>query len=126
MYESLKKVYALPDETRVFVGHDYMPGGREPRWETTIAKSKANNPQMKANTTKEEFVKFRTERDATLAAPRLLFQSVQVNIDAGKLPEAEDNDIAYLKIPLNVFRGAEQAGVEDPFSVTLVEEEIQV
>ena len=103
LYQSLAKLYSLPDETRVFVGHDYQPGGREVAWETTIGKSKANNPQMRGDTSREDFVKFRTERDATLKAPRLLFQSVQVNVDAGRLPGEEGAGIRYLRLPLNVF-----------------------
>ena len=102
LYDSLRKLYDLPEETRVFVGHDYQPGGRDVEWETTIGKSKANNPQMRAETTKEAFVKFRQERDAGLAAPRLLLPSVRVNIDAGRLPEKRDNGRRYLELPLNV------------------------
>lgn len=124
MYNSIKKLYALPDETRVFVGHDYMPNGREPAWETTIGKSKANNPQMKGDTSEEDFVTFREARDKTLSAPRLLFQSVQVNIDAGNLPDPHQNEIRYLKIPVNVFRGAEQTGIDDPASANLSEEAV--
>ncbi len=122
LYHSVQKLYALPDETRVFVGHDYMPNGREPAWETTIGKSKANNPQLKGDTTEEDFVKFRETRDKSLSAPRLLFQSVQVNIDAGNLPEPHENEIRYLKIPVNVFRGAEQSGIEYPSTADLAEE----
>jgi glyoxylase-like metal-dependent hydrolase (beta-lactamase superfamily II) len=103
LYESVHdKLYALPDETRVFVGHDYQPGGRDVAWETTIAKSKANNPQLKAETSKDEFVKFREARDATLNAPRLLYQSVQVNVDAGHLPEPHENGIRYLVFPVDM------------------------
>ena len=101
LYNSIhEKLYKLPDETRVFVGHDYQPGGRELAYETTIAEQKKNNIQLKEETSLEEFVKFRTERDKTLAAPRLLLPSIQVNIDAGHLPEEEDNGMKYLKIPL--------------------------
>lgn len=110
LYTSISKLYALPDETRVFVGHDYQPGGREVKWETTIGKSKSNNPQMKGNTSREDFVKFRTERDATLKAPRLLFQSVQVNVDAGKLPGEVGAGIRYLRLPLNVFGPTDDLG----------------
>jgi len=104
------KLYALPDETRVFVGHDYQPGGREVKWQTTIGASKTNNPQLKGNTSREEFVKMRTERDATLAAPRLLYASVQVNVDAGRLPKPHDNGIRYLVTPLNRVRQTDDAG----------------
>ncbi|MCB9764892.1 MAG: MBL fold metallo-hydrolase [Alphaproteobacteria bacterium] len=93
-------LYSLPDETRVFVGHDYQPGGRALAWETTIGASKLKNKQLTASTAKEDFVAFREARDATLTAPRLLLPSIQVNINAGKLPAAEDNGVAYLKLPL--------------------------
>lgn len=104
LYASIKRLYELPDETRVFVGHDYQPGGRELAYETTIGEEKEKNIQLKAGTSREDFVKFRTERDATLNAPKLLFQSIQVNIDAGNLPEPSENEMRYLKIPVNVFR----------------------
>jgi glyoxylase-like metal-dependent hydrolase (beta-lactamase superfamily II) len=104
------KLYALPDDTRVFVGHDYQPGGREVRWETTIAASKKSNPQLRAETPREDFVRMRTERDATLAAPRLLYPSVQVNIDAGRLPPAHDNGTRYLRIPVNRATPTDDAG----------------
>jgi len=105
LYDSItNRLYTLPDETRVFVGHDYQPGGRELQYETTIAAQKAENIQLPAGRSKEEFVHFRTTRDAKLSAPKLLFQSVQVNVDAGHLPKPQDNKIRYLKIPLNVFR----------------------
>jgi glyoxylase-like metal-dependent hydrolase (beta-lactamase superfamily II) len=104
LYDSIQKLYELPDDTRVFVGHDYQPGGREVKWESTIAEQKANNVQLPEGRSKEEFVKFRTERDATLDAPKLLFQSVQVNVDAGKLPEPHENEVRYLRIPINVFK----------------------
>lgn len=110
LYESVQKLYRMPDSTRVFVGHDYQPGGRELRWETTIGKSKANNPQLRADTRKEEFVKMRTERDATLAAPRLLLPSVQVNIDAGRLPKPRANGQRYLNIPLDLGKPTDDCG----------------
>ncbi len=110
LYDSIQKLYRLPDETRVFVGHDYQPGGREVAWETTIGKSKANNPQLDATTTKEEFVRFRKERDASLAAPRLLLPSVQVNVDAGRLPDTSANGNRYLKIPIDLGRPTDHTG----------------
>ncbi|MBF2052447.1 MAG: MBL fold metallo-hydrolase [Candidatus Sericytochromatia bacterium] len=94
------KLYGLPDATRVFVGHDYQPGGRELRYETTIGKSKHENIYLKADTSRDDFVSMRTERDKGLAAPKLLLPSVQVNINAGKLPPADDNGVSYLKIPI--------------------------
>lgn len=98
------RLYALPDETRVFVGHDYQPGGRALRYETSIGASKRQNVQLKAETGLDEFVTFRNRRDATLAAPRLLYPSVQVNVDAGRLPAAHDNGVRYLRIPLDLGR----------------------
>lgn len=114
LYDSVRKLYALPDDTRVFVGHDYQPGGREVRWETTIGRSKANNPQLRGDTTKEEFVAFRDARDATLAPPRLIFQSVQVNIDAGRLPTPHANGIRYLRLPLGLFGPTDDLGEPRP------------
>jgi glyoxylase-like metal-dependent hydrolase (beta-lactamase superfamily II) len=106
LYDSIQKLYALPDTTRVFVGHDYAPGGRQYAWETTIGAQKAGNIQLKAGTTKEQFVALRTARDAKLDAPKLLFQSVQVNVDGGKLPDPNANEVRYLRIPINAFRPA--------------------
>jgi glyoxylase-like metal-dependent hydrolase (beta-lactamase superfamily II) len=110
MYESVKKLYTLPDDTRVFPGHDYPPEGRDVRWETSIGASKAKNPQLSAKTEKTEFVRARNQRDATLAAPKLLFQSVQVNVGAGRLPDAHGNGIRYLSIPVNFLRPADELG----------------
>lgn len=104
LYRSIHgKLYSLPDATRMFVGHDYQPGGREVRYQTTIGAQKQGNVALRGDTSEAEFVAFREKRDATLAAPKLLFQSVQVNVDAGRLPAAE-GEHAYLKIPLNVFK----------------------
>ena len=110
MYDSVQRLYALPDATRVFVGHDYQPDGRDVRWETTIGASKATNIQLSATTTRAQFVTMREARDATLAAPRLLLPSVQVNIDAGRLPAPHANGNRYLVIPLNVLRPADELG----------------
>jgi glyoxylase-like metal-dependent hydrolase (beta-lactamase superfamily II) len=111
LYTSVhERLYELPDATRVFVGHDYQPNGRALRWETTIGASKESNVQLRASTTREEFVKRRTERDAKLAAPRLLFQSVQVNIDAGRLPKAHANGRRYLTIPLDMKKTTDDDG----------------
>jgi glyoxylase-like metal-dependent hydrolase (beta-lactamase superfamily II) len=110
LYDSIQRLYALPDATRVFVGHDYQPGGRPVRWETTIGASKAMNPQLSARTSKAEFVAARTARDATLAAPRLLLPSVQVNVDAGRLPAPHANGRRYLVVPLDVRGRADELG----------------
>lgn len=105
LYRSItERVYPLPDATRVFVGHDYQPGGRPLAFETTVAEQKRANKQLPAGITEKDFVEAREARDATLAAPKLLFQSVQVNIDAGTLPAPSGNAVRYLKIPVNVFR----------------------
>lgn len=102
LYHSIhEKLYKLPDETRVFTGHDYQPDGRALKFESTIGENKKCNVHLKESTTEEEFVKFRTERDATLNTPRLLLPSIQINIDAGHLPKEEDNEARYLKIPLS-------------------------
>lgn len=101
LYQSVhEKLYALPNETRYYTGHDYQPGGRDLKFESTIGESKKQNIQLKENTRKEEFVAFRTARDATLNAPLLLLQSIQVNINGGKLPSVENNGVSYLKIPV--------------------------
>jgi glyoxylase-like metal-dependent hydrolase (beta-lactamase superfamily II) len=111
LYHSVhERLYALPDATRVFVGHDYQPNGRPLRYETTIGASKRENVQLKTSTTKEAFVRFRTERDATLAPPRLLFPSVQVNVDAGRLPRPHPNGRRYLSIPVNLFHDTDEVG----------------
>ncbi len=101
LYTSVhEKLYGLPDTTRVFVGHDYQPGGREVRCETTIGASKAGNVHLAGDTTPEAFVEFRRARDATLGAPRLLLPSIQVNIDAGRLPPPHANGRRYLMLPV--------------------------
>ncbi|HEY5946756.1 MAG TPA: MBL fold metallo-hydrolase [Kofleriaceae bacterium] len=110
LYDSVQRLYAFPDATRVFVGHDYQPGGRAVRCETTIGASKRNNPQLSATTTKDAFVAMRNARDATLDAPKLLLPSVQVNVDAGRLPAPRANGKRYLVVPLNVLRPADELG----------------
>lgn len=101
LYDSISKLYALPDPTRVFTCHDYQPGGRELRFASTIGEEKASNIQLGGTTSKQEYVEFRTTRDAKLSMPRLILPSLQVNIRAGLLPEPEENGVSYLKIPLN-------------------------
>ena len=110
LYQSVQKLYALPDATRVFVGHDYQPNGRPLRFETTIGASKRANVQLRAETSREEFVKFRQARDAMLAAPRLLLPSVQVNINAGLLPRPRANGKRYLHVPINLFHPTDDVG----------------
>lgn len=102
LYQSVtKRLYSLPDTTRVFTGHDYQPNGRGLRFESTIGEEKTSNIQLKAETTKESFIQFRNERDKTLKAPNLLLPSVQVNIDAGHLPAPHSNGRSYLAIPIS-------------------------
>ncbi|MDB9973117.1 MBL fold metallo-hydrolase [Oceanospirillaceae bacterium] len=100
LYESMEKILALPDETRLFMCHDYAPGGREYLWESTVAITKANNIHL-ASQTKAQFIAMREARDAKLGTPRLLLPSVQVNMRAGHMPPADDNGISYIKIPIN-------------------------
>ena len=107
LYTSItERIYTLPDATRVFVGHDYQPGGRALAYETTVAAQKQGNKQLPADRSRADFVEFRTTRDAGLSTPKLLFQSVQVNVNAGSLPDPASNERRYLKIPINVFRPA--------------------
>ncbi len=102
LYESIhERLYALPDATRVFVGHDYLPNGRALRYETTIGKSKANNPLLRQETTKAEFVAVRDSRDAKLPPPALIYQSLQVNANGGQLPSPHSNGVRYMTIPVN-------------------------
>lgn len=103
LYQSIQKLFSLPDDTTLHVCHDYAPGGREHRNITTVGEQKAHNIHVGGGRSEAEFVKLRRERDATLPAPKLLYPSVQVNIRAGQLPPPENNGIAYLKIPLNQF-----------------------
>ncbi|MCZ4353472.1 MBL fold metallo-hydrolase [Roseovarius aestuarii] len=99
LYDSIQKVLALPDEMRLFMCHDYGPNGRDIAWETTVAEEKAHNIHVGDGKTKEEFVKFRTERDATLAMPRLIIPSLQINMRAGTIPKDDDGN-PVLKVPI--------------------------
>lgn len=101
LYDSITKLYAFPDDTRVYPGHDYQPNGRPVAWETTIGRSKRENPQLRETTEKSEFVAMRTARDKTLPPPRLLYPSVQINVDGGRLPPAHANGRRYLTIPIS-------------------------
>jgi glyoxylase-like metal-dependent hydrolase (beta-lactamase superfamily II) len=104
LYRSIRRLYeALPDDTRVFVCHDYGPGGREPACETTIGEQKRANIHVRSDTAEDDYVRLREARDATLPMPALIIPSVQANIRAGALPDAEDNGIRYFKVPLDAF-----------------------
>lgn len=100
LYDSIQRVLTLPDEMRLFMCHDYGPNGRDIQWETTIAAEKEHNIHVGKGTSKEAFVKFRTERDATLAVPRLIIPSLQVNMRAGEIP-TDETGRPMLKVPLN-------------------------
>ncbi|QFT94353.1 putative metallo-hydrolase [Roseovarius sp. THAF9] len=100
LYDSIQKVLALPDEMRLFMCHDYGPNGRDIAWETSVGDEKAHNIHVGGGKTKEDFVKFRTERDATLAMPKLIIPSLQVNMRAGEVPKDKDGN-PMLKVPVN-------------------------
>ncbi len=106
LWKSIQDILALPGETRVFTGHDYQPGGREPRWESTVAEQKARNTHMSRYLTEAEFVAAREARDRTLPMPKLILHALQVNTNAGRLPEPEANGRRYLKIPLDLLDAA--------------------
>lgn len=103
LYRSLEAILSLPEDTRVFVGHDYRPGGREARCESSVGEQKRTNIHLKNNATEADFTDLRDKRDATLTLPKLMLSALQINIRGGRLPESESNDTAYLKIPLNRF-----------------------
>ena len=102
LYDSIQKVLALPGEMRLFMCHDYGPNGRDIAWETTVGEEKAHNIHVGAGKTKADFVKFRTERDAQLAMPRLIIPSLQVNMRAGEVPTDRDGN-PMLKVPVNAL-----------------------
>jgi glyoxylase-like metal-dependent hydrolase (beta-lactamase superfamily II) len=109
LYRSIRRLTALPPETRLFMCHDYKaPGPDEYAWETTVAEQRERNVHVKEGVTEEEFVAMRTARDAKLAAPRLLLPSIQTNIRAGRFPPAEANGVRYLMIPVKLKGGAEE------------------
>lgn len=103
LYDSIRKILALPESTRLFMCHDYAPGGREYKHEATVAEQKFANIHIHGSVSREAFIKVRGERDKTLNVPALLLPAVQVNIRAGRLPAPETNGVSYLKIPVNRF-----------------------
>ncbi|MBB3612815.1 bifunctional sulfur transferase/dioxygenase Blh [Rhizobium sp. BK602] len=105
LWASIQRILSLPDETRLFTGHDYQPGGRNAKWESTVGEQKRANPHI-AGASEETFVATREARDKTLPMPKLILQALQVNIRGGRLPEPEDNGRRYLKLPLNALEGA--------------------
>lgn len=106
LYHSIQKILALPDQTRIFVGHDYKSPTRDTyAWETTVLEEKRNNIHVKKGVSEQEFVEQRNTRDKTLPVPKLLLPSIQINIRAGQMPPKESNETAYLKIPLTESMG---------------------
>ncbi|WP_424943282.1 MBL fold metallo-hydrolase [Aliiroseovarius crassostreae] len=103
LYDSIQKVLSLPDDTRLFMCHDYGPNGRDIAWETSVAEEKAHNIHVGGGKTKEEFVAFRTERDAQLDMPKLIIPSLQVNMRAGEMPPADEEGRTFLKVPVNTL-----------------------
>ena len=104
LYQSIRRLMKLPDETRVFLCHDYKaPNRKNFAWETTMRAERTGNMHVHEGVTEDAFVQMRTKRDATLALPRLILPSIQVNMRGGRLPEPEDNGVSYLKLPLNQF-----------------------
>ncbi|MES2511816.1 MAG: MBL fold metallo-hydrolase [Pseudomonadota bacterium] len=111
LYRSIRRLLALPPETKVFVCHDYPPASREPQWQTTVGEQAAKNIHVHDGISEADFVAMRAARDATLGMPTLILPSIQVNIRAGDLPPAEDNGVRYLKIPLSDLKPSGSAGV---------------
>ncbi len=101
LYRSSKKVLSLPEETRLFMCHDYGPNGREIRWETSVGEERKHNIHLKDGTSEDDFVNMRETRDKQLAMPRLIIPSLQVNMRAGKLPPKDDSGKTFLKVPVN-------------------------
>ena len=104
LYRSIQKILSYPDETRIFVCHDYPPSSREVKWSTTVGEQKENNVHVKTSILEEEFVKIREARDKTLNMPKLIIPSIQVNMRAGNLPPPEDNGSVYIKVPINSIK----------------------
>ena len=111
LWRSIQRILLLPDGTRLFTGHDYMPGGRPVAWESTIMQQKEENIHLRQAPTEEAFVALRKARDAELPMPRLILHSLQVNINGGRLPEPESNGKCYLKLPLNALDGVAWEGM---------------
>lgn len=105
LFDSVQLLYRLPEQTRVYLCHDYLPEGRQQyQCQTTIQAQKQGNIHIHAGADKGEFVAMRSRRDASLAMPKLILPAIQINMDAGRMPEPEQNGIRYLKLPLNYFR----------------------
>ena len=105
LYRSIQKILRLPDSTRLFVCHDYMPGGRDVAWQSTVAEQRLANIHIGGGISEDEFVEMREDRDASLSMPRLIMPSIQVNMRAGHMPPGEDNGEVYLKVPVSGLKG---------------------
>jgi glyoxylase-like metal-dependent hydrolase (beta-lactamase superfamily II) len=103
LYRSISEILALPDDTRLFTGHDYRQGGRPPQWLSTVAQQKRDNIHFKAKPSQDDYVQMRQARDRTLPMPKLILHALQINLRAGNLPPAESDGRHYLKIPVNRF-----------------------
>jgi glyoxylase-like metal-dependent hydrolase (beta-lactamase superfamily II) len=103
LYRSMRKLLALPPDTTMYVCHDYPPASRQAQWQTTVAEQRTRNIHVRDGITEDEFVVVRKARDSTLEVPTLILPSLQVNVRAGHLPPADDNGVAYLRIPLNTL-----------------------
>ena len=103
LYQSIQKTLSLPGETRLFMCHDYMPGGRELRWQTSVAEQKADNIHINDSVSEDSFVAMRTTRDKQLGVPKLILPALQINIRAGRLPRAGESGVSFLKLPINQF-----------------------
>jgi glyoxylase-like metal-dependent hydrolase (beta-lactamase superfamily II) len=103
LYRSMRRLLSLPPETTMYVCHDYPPAARGPAWQTTVAEQRASNIHVRDGIGEDEFVAMRQARDATLDVPTLILPSIQVNVRAGQLPPADENGVAYLRIPLNAL-----------------------
>lgn len=103
LYDSIARILALPDETRLFTGHDYRPGGREAQWQSSVAEQKRDNIHLHGGRDRASYIELRETRDRTLPLPDLMLAALQINLRGGRLPEPEDNGRRYLKIPLDAF-----------------------
>ncbi|HSH57454.1 MAG TPA: MBL fold metallo-hydrolase [Halomonas sp.] len=106
LWHSIQAILTLPDATRLFTGHDYMPDGREPRWESTVREQRETNKHLAGSVTEDDYAAMRDRRDSELPMPKLILHSLQVNTRGGRLPEPEANGKRYLKIPLDALEGA--------------------
>jgi glyoxylase-like metal-dependent hydrolase (beta-lactamase superfamily II) len=106
LWSSIQDILALPDDTRIFVGHDYQPGRRQPLWESTVERQRTENIHLAHSPSEEEFVAIREERDRILPMPKLILHALQVNINGGQLPEPAENEMRYLKLPIGAFHAA--------------------